>query len=170
MFMSHHRIPSFPRCSQRGISLIELIVFIAIVGVALTGTLIGMNMMTAKSADTPVHKQALTVAHSLLEEIEARTYSGGPCNGTLGPNAARSGVLNVCAYKGYYTTAGILDLYTNTPVPSLDAYKVNPAVDIVQITAGELGTIPAASAVKITVSVTDPANEVVSAAGYRAAR
>jgi MSHA pilin protein MshD len=160
--------PHDPR-PQRGVGLVELLIFIMIVGVALTGALLSTNQITERSADTLVQKEALTAAESLLEEIESRAYSGGPCTGTLTANAARSGVVSVCDYKGYTTTAGILDLYANTAVSGLTAYNVSPAVEIAQIGSGELGTIPAASAVRITVHVTAPSNTVISATGYRTA-
>jgi MSHA pilin protein MshD len=58
------------RSSQRGISLIELIMFIMIVSVALAGILLVMNVTTKSSADPLVHKQALAIAEAMLEEIE----------------------------------------------------------------------------------------------------
>jgi MSHA pilin protein MshD len=164
-------VPSIPHGRQSGISLVELILFIIIIGVALTGTLLGINLVTERSSGTLVQKQAQTAAESLLEEIEAHTYSGGSsCNGTLGANAARSGVPGVCNYNGY-TSAGIRDFYSNAVVAGLGAYNVSPAVDIVQIASGvELGTtVPATSAVRITVSVTDPTSAITVATGYRTA-
>src|SRR4030065_640507 len=60
---------------QRGISLIELIMFIVIVSVALAGILLVMNVTTKSSADPLVHKQALAVAESLLEEVELMPFT-----------------------------------------------------------------------------------------------
>jgi MSHA pilin protein MshD len=60
---------------QRGISLIELIMFIVIIGVALAGVLLVMNRVTASSADPLVRKQALAIAESLLEEIELMPFT-----------------------------------------------------------------------------------------------
>jgi MSHA pilin protein MshD len=58
------------RHNQRGISLIELIMFIVIVSVALAGILLVLNVTTKSSADPLVHKQALAIAESLIEEVE----------------------------------------------------------------------------------------------------
>jgi MSHA pilin protein MshD len=58
------------RPNQRGISLIELIMFIVIVSVALAGILLVMNVTARSSADPLIHKQALAIAESMLEEIE----------------------------------------------------------------------------------------------------
>jgi MSHA pilin protein MshD len=69
-----------PRCyaathSQRGISLIELIMFIVIVSVALAGILLVMNVTTKSSADPLIHKQAIAIAESLLEEVELMPFT-----------------------------------------------------------------------------------------------
>ena len=155
------------RFCQKGISLIELIIFIVIVSIALAGMLV-VNQTIGHSADALVRKQALTVAESLLEEIESRTFYGGPtCTGTLGPDASRSSVSTVCDYHGYSTTAGILDFSTNTVVSGLSAYNVSPSIAVVPINIGELGTILPASAVRITVHITDPAGKIYDATGYR---
>lgn len=61
--------------NQRGISLVELIMFIVIVSVALAGILLVMNVTTKSSADPLVHKQALAIAESLLEEIELMPFT-----------------------------------------------------------------------------------------------
>ena len=63
------------RHKQRGISLIELIMFIVIVSVALAGILLVMNTVTRSSADPLIHKQALAIAESLLEEIELMPFT-----------------------------------------------------------------------------------------------
>ena len=47
---------------QRGVSLVELIMFIVIVSVALAGILLVFNVTTKGSADPLVHKQALAAA------------------------------------------------------------------------------------------------------------
>lgn len=60
---------------QRGISLIELIMFIVIVSVALAGIMVVMNVTTKSSADPLVHKQALAIAESLLEEVALMPYT-----------------------------------------------------------------------------------------------
>ncbi len=63
------------RHNQQGISLIELIMFIMIVGAALAGILLVLNVTDKSSADPLVHKQALAIAESLLEEIELMPFT-----------------------------------------------------------------------------------------------
>lgn len=63
------------RASQCGISLIELIMFIVIVGASLSGILLVMNTTAKNSADPLVGKQALAIAESLLEEVELMPFT-----------------------------------------------------------------------------------------------
>lgn len=152
---------------QRGISLIELILFIVIISVAVAGILLVMNQVTGHSADALVRKQALAIAESLLEEIELQALSGVACAGTLGADAPRSGVSSVCDYNGYNTTAGILDSSTNTVVTGLANYNVWPPVTVAAPTTAPWNGMPAGSAVVITVSVTGPGGQI-DVTGYRA--
>jgi MSHA pilin protein MshD len=75
---------------QRGVTLIELIVFIVIISTALAGILLVMNQVTLHSADPLVHKQALAIAESMLEEVQLQELAPAACTGALGANAARA--------------------------------------------------------------------------------
>lgn len=63
------------RRRQRGVTLVELILFIVIIGVALTAILGVMSMTTQNSADPVRRKQALILAEGLLEEVEGAKFS-----------------------------------------------------------------------------------------------
>ena len=67
---------NFPEAArQKGITLIELIVFMVIVGVAMTGIISSINFNVRHSADPVVKKQALAIAEALLEEIELMPFT-----------------------------------------------------------------------------------------------
>jgi MSHA pilin protein MshD len=158
-----------PSLLQRGISLIELIMFIVIISVALAGILLVMNQVTRGSPDPLIRKQALAIAESMLEEIQLQDLSGGAvCTGTLAANAPRSGVGSVCDYDGYSAT-GIKEFSTNAVVAGLAGYSIT-AVGVKAIATLGPTAITAGSGVKITVSVADPTGAIVTATGYRAGR
>ena len=60
---------------QRGISLVELILFMVIISVAVAGVLLVMNKVTGQSSDALIRKQALAIAESVLEEVEAMPFT-----------------------------------------------------------------------------------------------
>lgn len=149
----------FPRLRQTGISLIELIIFIVIISVALTGILLVMNQVTAHSADPMVRKQALAAAESLMEEIQLQDYpaaSGAPATVTATKDN-RTSYHIVTDYDGFSTT-GIYALNNGTaPIAGLEGYSAN-----VTVASAVLGDVVAGSAVHITVTVGD-----ITLDGYR---
>src|SRR5256885_5168247 len=72
--------------AEHGISLIELIVFIVIVGIAVAGVVGALSMATRASADPMIQKQALAIAEALLEEVQLQRSEEhtselqSPCN------------------------------------------------------------------------------------------
>ena len=157
-----------PSLLQRGISLIELIMFIVIISVALAGILLVMNKVMTHSADPLIRKQALAIGESMLEEIKLQDLSGVACVGTLGPDAVRTGASSVCDYDGYKTTVGIREFtLTNAVIPALASYNItNVAVTQIPTLGGT--AITPGSGVMITVTVADPTTATVDVTGYRA--
>ena len=147
------------RLKQAGISLIELIIFIVIISVALTGILLVMNQVTAHSADPLVRKQALAAAESLMEEIQLQDFPaalGAPATVAVTKDN-RTDYHVVTDYNGFATT-GIYALNDGTaPIVGLGGYNAS-----VTVTDATLGTVLAGSAVRITVTVGD-----VTLDGYR---
>jgi MSHA pilin protein MshD len=177
------------KTGQRGISLIELIMFIVIVSTALAGILSVMNVTTRASADPLVHKQALAIAESLLEEIELMPFTfcdpDDPAAGTatgVGDCAMQEvpGVENdvsrydaalpfdnVSDYNGFAMNGGgIFDITDGaTKIPGLDAYSLGPIV-IAPIAFGGI-TLASGGALQITVTVTGPDGVPVTVDGVR---
>jgi MSHA pilin protein MshD len=60
---------------QRGLSLIELIVFIIIVSTALVGVLSVFNVAVRGSPDPMIRKQMLAIAEALLEEVQLQPFT-----------------------------------------------------------------------------------------------
>lgn len=65
----------FARNQQKGVTLVELVVFIVIVSVALVGVLKVLDITNRGSADPLVRKQALSIAESLMLEIEQQPFT-----------------------------------------------------------------------------------------------
>ncbi|MBJ7313585.1 prepilin-type N-terminal cleavage/methylation domain-containing protein [Rugamonas sp. CCM 8940] len=64
-----------PPGRQRGLSIIELIIFIVVMGIAAAGIMQVFNLSTKASADPVRRKQALLLAEALLEEIELARFT-----------------------------------------------------------------------------------------------
>lgn len=149
---------------QRGISLVELVVFIMIVSVALTGILVVMNQVIKHSADPLIRKQAIAVAESLLEEVELQDFISAGGNVTVTQANRASAYHIVTDYKGFSMPAGIFPVSGVAPIAGLESYNAT-----VTVANTAWNGIPATSAVLITVTVTDPQGDPVSISGYRTA-
>jgi MSHA pilin protein MshD len=173
--------------AARGFTLVELVMFIAMVGAAVGGVLAAYHAAARDSADPVVVKQALAVARSLLEEIQqmpftycdpddpAAVTAAGTVDCTIaeaaGPEAGESRYSlaapfdNVNDYHGYSTSSetptGIKDL-SGAPVTGLAAYDA-----AVTVTESALPGVPAADSLLITVTVTGPGNVSVQLGAYR---
>lgn len=77
--------------AQRGLTLIELLIFIVIVGVAATAILGVFGNLTRSSANMLPDKQAQAIAASLLEEVLAQPFTFCDPNDPAAPTAAAPG-------------------------------------------------------------------------------
>lgn len=160
---------------------------IAIIGAAVAGVLVAYDYAVRDSADPVVRKQALAIAESLLEEIQqmpftycdpddtavstATSAAGCATPEAMGPEAGESRFSastpfdNVNDYHGYNTAtevpSGIKDI-TGSSITGLGIYDA-----AVTVTQAALGGIAASDSLRITVTVTGPANVTVSIDGYR---
>ena len=177
-------IPDFCRRRPRGISLIELVMFIVIVGLAVAGVLLVMNVTTQNSADPMIRKQAIASAESLLEEIELQPFtycfptdpkaatapSASQCSGgTAGsedvlPASARvtspRSANNVSDYTNF-SMSPIVDI-TGSAITGLSNYTATVAI----AQAGASFSLPAAEVLQIDVRVVS-GNTDVTVTGYR---
>ncbi len=181
------------RHKQRGISLVELVMFIVIVSIALAGILLVMNTVNRSSADPLIHKQALAIAGSLLEEIELMPFTfcdpddpaaglattvdttacTAPAGGeAIGPEAgetrysAATPFDNVNDYHGFSMAAGAIMDITNNPIGPAAGYSAAVSISLAGLTLAP--ALPAdADALRITVTVTGPNNVPVVVEGIR---
>lgn len=179
------------KSAQRGLSLIELIIFIVVVSVGLAGVLMAINMGVARSADPMVRKQALAAAESLLEEIELQPFtycdpadtaaptatSSAGCTTTAqsmdnpanwGVGKSRYGLSglpyfdNVADYNGFTMTGTLNDILQQSS-SRLSGY--NASVSVAQVGTG-FGLSNNADALRINVTVTGGGNSI-TVTGFR---
>lgn len=164
---------------QHGLTLIELIVFIVIVGVALAGVLTVLNHTTRHSADPMIRKQALAIAESILEEVmmqpftwcdpddpQAATAINNAVGATGCTNAANVEVLGAEGAEARGTFDNVSDyngLVTATNIAGGGAAAYNATVAVAQTA---LNGIAATESLLITVTVAAPGENIVLQ-GYR---
>jgi MSHA pilin protein MshD len=168
---------SMNRCAQRGFTLIEVIIFIVVVGAGLAGILSVMNTVVKSSADPLIAKQTVAIAESMLEEILLKEYCD-PDSATLSPTAppvcpasriaadqeaARADYDDVDDYNGYSHT-GIVDL-TGATVAGLTNYNITN-VTVAVTTVAQNAALNAIGAKRVTVTVTGPQG-AITLTGYR---
>ncbi len=146
---------------QRGVSLIELIIFIVIIGIALAALVAVINQVVRFSADPLVHKQALASAESLLEEIELQDFVSASGTTSAVTQNNRASAYHIVSDYNNFATSGIFPVSGTAPVTGLEGYNAKVAV-----ADSALGGV---SAVLITVTVGPPQGAAVQISGYRTA-
>ena len=158
-----------PPFNLRGVTLVELIVSIVVIGVAVGGVLAVMTRNTQSSADPMVQHQATAIAEAYLEEILTKEFADPG-----GPPETRATFDNVADYHNLVdngcinTTAACPALgdcacdQNGDPIDGLDRYTV-----IVEVASEGLNGIPAVNAFRVTVTVTTPQGGAIPVSGYR---
>jgi len=129
---------------QHGMTLVELIITIVIIGIAAAALFSAMASITARSADPMLRQQSLYIAEAYLETLLVVD---------LGNNPPLIPAVNV-------PPLGI----DNSPIPELAGYRVTVVVE----PDAELGP-PGnqVDATRIDVSVKDPSGQTLTLTGYR---
>lgn len=181
---SMRRMPRLDRRRRAaGLTLIELLLFVVVIGIALSAMLGVFATSTRASADPMIRRQQLAIAESLLREIQLMPFTW--CDPDLDPNAALATSAASCTtaeamgpegsqtrygpsatfnnvndYHGFSMT-GIRDV-TNAAVAGLSGYSAS-----VVVTAAALDTVNASDALRITVTVAAPDGNTLSLQGWR---
>ena len=141
--------PPAHRARELGLSLIELVMFIVVLGLALTAVLKAFTQATAASVDPQWRRQALSIAESLMEEVQLMPFSFCDADD---PNVETAQAVGDCASlpEAIGHEAG----ETRYAAPQFDKASVGEAT----VTA---------DALRITVSVTGPDGSTLTLDGYR---
>lgn len=146
------------RQSNRGVTLIEMVVAITIVAIAATTILGALGTVASRSADAMMQQQAIAIAGSYLDEIMQRWVvdpNGSP------PNTGRGSWDLVDEYNGL-VDVGAHDQFGN-PIATLSAYTVS----VVTSQSSALAGVPAASTRRIDITVSYAPSHSVVLSGYR---
>ncbi len=176
----------FAKHRSRGLTLIELIVFIVIVGVALAGSLTVLNITTKASADPLVRKQALALAESLLEEAMLQPFTWCDPDDAQAATAVSNavgatGCTSAATVEGLGAEGGETRASATTPFDNVSDYhalSTNLNIEgggtapagvsaVVSVAAAALNDIASANALLVTVTVT-AGSETIQLHGYRA--
>ena len=113
------------RRRQRGVTLVELIMFMVIVAIALGGILQVMRLTTANSADPLRRKQALLIAEALLEEVRQAGFTR--CD-TRSGNTDSAPDTGACSFKEEFGNEGDPDNHYVRPYDNVNDYASAPGV------------------------------------------
>ncbi len=175
---------------QRGLSLIELLVFIIVVGVAVTGVVSVYSLNARSSVDPVIRKQAVAIAESLLDEVLSKPYTycdpddpnadtaanAAACTSAegMGPEVAQGETRysaanpfdNVNDYDTF-SMVGIADIDGNNVI-GLEIYTATVQVQPVPDFNGIVPAVPGDNeTLLVTVTVNAPGNQTLSLSGYR---
>lgn len=177
-------------CSRRrqtGLSLIEVVVFIVVLGIGIAGIALLYDQITRASVDPLVRKQAVAIATSLMEEIQLRPFTycdpddaavftatspaGCATQESIGAEGGetRYGPTffdNVSDYAAFPPMLGSIQDITNTTITGLAGYSVTSIV-ITAAGADFPAAVPGTEALRIDVTVTGPTGISVTLSGYR---
>ena len=153
------RSPAGGRC-QRGVTLIELIVSLALAAVLLGSMWSAWQLMARGSADPLVARQQLAIAQSLLREIELQPLPGAT---TAVATPGRTGYASISDYNGL-SMNGISDAEGNA-ISGLQAYGAT-----VSVSPLALSGVPAGSGYWIAVTVTGPDSRALKLGLWRSRR
>jgi MSHA pilin protein MshD len=145
---------------QAGMTLVELVITIVIIGIAAAALFSAMAAITGRSADPMLRQQSLAVAEAYLEEILLQPFldpTGAVCPAAP---AGRANFDNVCDYNGLNDN-GARDA-RGQAIAALGGYRVQVAVTP-QAWAG----LASSNVLYVLLTVTDPAGQQLQLGGYR---
>lgn len=137
---------------QAGVTLVELIVAIVIIGIAVAGVLQVFNVGAIASTDPIVTKQLRAVAEGMMDEIQRQPFAVTANTGTPSNACARNTFNDVLDYNGY--APGYICLVTGDAVPALAGMTIT--VEVASI--ADLTGIAAADTYRIKVTTNKGTN------------
>ena len=151
---------------ELGVTLLELVIAIAIVGIALAGAVSVFVVTTQHSADPMAQEQAQLVAEAYLDEILLKKFydpdTGTVCTGTTG-GETRATYDNVCDYNG------LSEPPTNQFGTAIGLPSYNVTVSVVNsgVSLGSIDNTGAIRVLRVDVTVSLQGAPAVVLSAYR---
>lgn len=146
-----------PAAHQSGMTLLELVVAIVILGVGIAGVISAFTTVVRSSTDPLVRKQMLSIAEQMMEEITLQPFAAAaPAQvNTPGVCPSREAFNDILDYHNLSTSGGYCDS-TGTPLPHLSAYNVSVQVNQAAslATVSGTGNLGGGNVMQVTVTVT----------------
>jgi MSHA pilin protein MshD len=142
---------------------VELVISIAVIGIAVIGILQVMNITTSHSADPQLRKQALSIAEALMEEVSLApfTYCDAAMTASPGGCTVQDGLGVDSRFKVNTGNAINASDINNNAIPALNGYRATIA-----ITSTAFNGITNTDALHIVITVTGGTESIVLD-GYR---
>jgi MSHA pilin protein MshD len=161
--------------SRAGFTLVEVVITIAIVGIALMSVLSVYLVAGRHSADPMTRQQAQLIAEAYLEEILLKRFYDAD-TGTVcpAPEASRGDFDNVCDYRNISNAAP--ENQFGTAINQLASYRVtvtvspNPGAPTAAVSLGTLANDYVGGFIRVLrvdVVVTGPGDATARLTGYR---
>jgi len=144
--------------AQSGVTFIELIATIVILGIVMVGTVNAITVLVGDSTDPIERQQGIYIAQSYMDEILGKAYrdptSGTVCTAAI--PASRANYDDVCDYRSISDTGA--EDQTGTALTGLENFDVS--VDVTSV------TLSGKDALRVDVLVSY-SNDNVALSGYR---
>lgn len=158
-------------------TIVELVIFIAILGIAANMIAMMVTMTAASSSGDPMYRQqAILIAESYMEEILKQPfYKSSDTQVCPTKPASRGSYGRICDYHGLADSSGAVDQFGNA-VPGLEGYNVAASVsgaigDAISLgpTASVINNSGALRVLRVDVTVTNDSlpDLEVKMTGYR---
>ncbi|MFG1496782.1 prepilin-type N-terminal cleavage/methylation domain-containing protein [Saccharospirillum sp. HFRX-1] len=179
-----------PACSkgarrQAGLTLIELIITIVVLGIAAVAVLQILGVLVLRNVDPMLRSQSRLLAEAMLNEVQTKAFFDSNDDPALNPGSIplticptpetlsdndRNGWDNICDYNGYDSDPDGPSFRDGSPMTELADYRVQIAVNAgFGVSLGDLsntaGCVPQIAHINVT--VTDPRGQPLTLDAYR---
>lgn len=159
--------------SQRGATLVELVMTIVIISIAIAGVVGAFSLIAGRSADPLNQTRAVALSQLYFDEILSRKYNHNTPDGgvprEVGCSVGREGGESD---RRDFNDVDDYDGLDESPPQDVDGDQLDPAyqgfrVEVAIACAGDEVGLPDDDAKRISLTITDPSGNRYAFAGYR---